>query len=190
MIRLDADKREALRQAEARIAEILAPQREADRRARKAHRKATQAARAEHPMDGQRDPRLEDASYLAWIRGLRCIGCVQDQTPSRSMRSEAAHVRFADARVGWSHTGKGQKPHDRGRTLPLCTGHHREGPKSQHAAGERAWWEARDIYPPELCAALVVAYEAGDDGNAVIRRFVAAARPTSRFEPSRQRQIP
>jgi hypothetical protein len=141
---------------------------------RRTQRKATKAARDEAPFDGQRDPRREDPNYLAWIRGLKCIGCVQDQTPSRSMRSEAAHVRFADARAGWSHTGKGTKPHDR-RSLPLCAGHHREGPKSQHAAGERRWWEARDIYPPELCAALEAAYEAGDDGNDVIRSFVARA---------------
>lgn len=109
----------------------------ARKEARREQQKATKLARAESPMQGQRDPRLEDAKYLSWIRGLKCVGCVQDRTPSRSMRCEAAHVRFADARAGWSHTGMGTKCHDR-RTLPLCAGHHREGPKSQHAAGERA----------------------------------------------------
>lgn len=64
----------------------------------------------------------------------------------------------------------GQKPHDR-RTLPLCCGHHREGPKAQHAAGERAWWEARSIYPPALCADLSAAYDAGADGNAIIAKY-------------------
>jgi hypothetical protein len=147
----------------------------ARKESRRAQRKATKAARAESPMKDQREPREHDAPYLAWIRGLKCVGCVQDQTPSRSMRSEAAHVRFADARAGWKHTGKGEKPHDR-RTLPLCLGHHREGPKSQHAAGERAWWEARGIYPPDLCAAVEVAFEAGADGNEVIRRHAANAR--------------
>lgn len=171
---LDADKRDALRLAKARIAEIMAPNREAARKARKAHRKATKEARGSAPMKGQREPRLEDGPYLTWIRGLKCIACVQDQTPSRSMRSEAAHVRFADAKSGWSHTGKGEKPHDR-RTLPLCHGHHREGPKAQHARGERAWWEARRISPPDLCAALSAAYDAGQDGAEVVRQFVRDA---------------
>lgn len=171
---LDADKRERLRQLRAEVKVLESPKREAAKIARAKARKASNAARKAAPMAGQREPRQHDANYLAWIRGLKCIGCVQDQTPSRSVRSEAAHVRFADARAGWSHTGKGEKPHDR-RTLPLCAGHHRQGPKSQHAAGERAWWEARGIHAPSACAALEAAYEAGADGNDVIRRLCGNA---------------
>jgi hypothetical protein len=175
--KLDAEGRARLRELDAQINAILDPIRE-DRKIKDAKGKRNRKA-ALGRTDGQRAPQLEDPKYLSWIRGLPCVGCVQDKTPSRSMRCEAAHVRFGDARAGWAPTGMGQKPDDR-RTLPLCCGHHREGPKAQHGARERAWWEARDICPPALCAALSAAYEAGEDGAAVIRAFVAQAQPKPR----------
>ena len=51
-----------------------------------------------------------------------------------------------------------RKPSDR-FAVPLCAAHHREGPKAQHAAGERAWWAARGIDPYALAETLYARFE-------------------------------
>jgi hypothetical protein len=165
----DAEHRKTVAALKRQIEALTGPDKEAARKARRDARKARQKAIGK-PGEGQRQPRVEDPQYLSWVRGLPCVICVQEGAPRQSPRCEAAHVRFADAAAGWSHTGKGEKPDDR-RTVPLCAGHHRTGPKAQHGAGERAWWEGHGIYPPELCRALSDAFDHAQDGAAVILSF-------------------
>lgn len=167
---LDQDKRARLLKAKAEVRELLRPERERQKIARAKARKATKAARAERPMLGQRQPRQHEPDYLRWIRGLPCVACMVQGALRAATRCEAAHVRAGYPEDGWRPTGMAEKPDDR-RTLPLCAGHHREGPKAQHAANERAWWAALGIHPPALCAALADAYDNNLDGANVIAAF-------------------
>jgi hypothetical protein len=49
------------------------------------------------------------------------------------------------------------KPDDR-YALPVCRGHHRDGPDAQHRTNERAWWSAHGIDPLSLAAQLYERY--------------------------------
>ena len=81
--------------------------------------------------------RRRNESHLHFIRQLPCLLCLDNTA------TEAAHVRFADARIAKPITGIGIKPDDR-FTLPLCSRHHRE----QHAGGgEREFWRVRNLDP-------------------------------------------
>lgn len=116
----------------------------------------------------QRQPRVRDKAYLGWVSGLPCVACA---ATGRGFRSgvHVAHVRasYPDAE-GWREVGKGEKPSD-SRTAPLCPAHHMDGPDAQHRMSEKVFWTRLGIWPPALCRALRTAYEAGDDGHAVIR---------------------
>ena len=91
----------------------------------------------------QRRPRENDEDHLAFIRGLPCVICGND------IETQAAHVRFADARAAKEYTGKQQKPHDRW-ALPLCGRHH----TLQHSMNEREWWGLAGVDPIFICLAL------------------------------------
>lgn len=99
----------------------------------------------------QRRPRVTDSDYLAWIRSLPCLLCGDNTTV------EAAHVRMAEPRLHKRPTGKGEKPDDRW-ALPLCHAHH----ERQHSAGERVFWEIRDVNPFAACLVLHLAHERED----------------------------
>lgn len=150
---MDLDKRQRLAEAKRAIAEIMDPQNEARRKARREAARARRKAMKAAPMVGQREPREHDKTYLAFVRRQACMICATTRAV------EAAHVRAGYPEAGWRPTGMQEKPHDR-RTLPLCREHHREGPKAQHAANERRWWEAHGIYPPQACERLQQVYEA------------------------------
>lgn len=148
---LDHTKREKLAALRREIANITAetPEQRKARRARlKAQRDAVKASRAPN----KRQPREHDKPYLAFVRRQPCMIC------GTTRAVEAAHVRSGYPEAGWRSTGMGEKPNDR-RTLPLCADHHREGPKSQHAANERRWWNGHGIFPPDACAKLETQYE-------------------------------
>lgn len=166
--RLDAETRKALSAAQAKVREILDPINEAKKIERAKNRRSRER-RVGQTAEGQRKPRKRESDYLNWIRGLACVNC------GKPPRSEAAHVRAGYPESGWRPTGMGEKPDDR-RSVPLCANCHRQGPKAQHQTKERAWWAERGIYPPELCAALSEAYEANQDGAAVVRRFSQSPR--------------
>ncbi len=83
----------------------------------------------------QRQPREENAKYLAAIRLLPCLICLRSP-------SEAAHVRMRDLARGKTSPGIGRKPDDR-YAVPLCHEHHLE----QHRRGERIFWETKGIDP-------------------------------------------
>lgn len=151
---LDRNKRDRLAELRREIAAITAetPEQRRDRRARaKAQRDAVKASRA----PGKRQPRQHDKPYLAFIRRQPCMIC------GTTRGVEAAHVRAGYPEAGWRSTGMGEKPNDR-RTLPLCASCHREGPKAQHASGERRWWEGHGIFPPHAAEALAGQFEGTD----------------------------
>ncbi len=148
-------------------------ERDAIRKGKEAQRRINKRIRASRPKHepaskAQRQPRVRDPIFLKWIRTLPCIACaVEGKT---TFGCHAAHIRYADAAAGWNNPGLQSKPSDR-RCAPLCPAHHTEGPKAQHRANERAWWSALGINPPQLCAALSVAFDGGRDGAQVVRAF-------------------
>ena len=77
--------------------------------------------------------RRHDKAHLAYIRHLPCIRCADNTS------TEAAHIRFSDARIGKVNAGVGAKPDDR-FVLPLCGRCHR----TQHAGSETAFWKDCD----------------------------------------------
>lgn len=169
MISRDKEHRDRIQKLKAEVRDLERPEREARKiaqaKARRDREKALDRSRA-----GQRTPRVRDNAYLAWVRRLPCVCC------GSAARIEAAHIRASYPSAGWAPTGMAQKPDDV-RVVPLCSTCHREGPDAQHRSNERAWWSARGIDPPDLCAALRRAYEANTDGAAVLRRFTPSKEP-------------
>ena len=97
--------------------------------------------------------RLKSTIHIQRVRQLPCCICGDSTT------TEAAHVRFADPRVGKFITGIGTKPSD-AFTVPLCNRHHRE----QHDLGdERKFWSLYDLDPILIALAL---YQAPDHETA------------------------
>lgn len=126
----------------------------AERDARKADRPIKFAAR---PFPGKGDRgRVRDNAYLAYLRRQPCEAC------GSTTHVQAAHVRSGYADAGWPPTGMQVKPSD-ARALSLCVLCHLDGPDAQHKSNERAWWAARNIYPPTRCAEVYADFEAGRD---------------------------
>jgi hypothetical protein len=144
---LDATQRAKLNALRAEIRELESPKREAAKIARAKARRERRAAMTERPMTGQRQPRVRNNAYLAFLRRQPCLRC--GKTPS-----DAAHVRFAPHGSGWRYVGKGEKPDD-GRAVPLCRDCHR----MQHDMKEsRFWAEELERDPVETCATLMAAF--------------------------------
>lgn len=138
---LDADRRARLLAAKREIAEIMKPQTEAQRKARREAARARRKAMKAAPMKNQRQPRERDPGFLAYLRRLPCEahhlgGC--------DGPIEAAHIRYSDFRKGSTNPGAGRKNHDRNAN-PLCRHHHQH---DQHRRSERAFWEelGKDAY--------------------------------------------
>lgn len=164
MRNLTKEQREDLAIAQRRVKELLDPVREAARiKAAKLRKERARAVGS--TFAGQRQPRELDAGYLAFLRRLPCIvGLIEGGCEGAT---QAAHLRFSDAKQGRRNPGMGSKPHDR-HANPLCEGHHL---RDQHARQEQALWNRIGIDPGDLSAALYAAYLAGEDGLAVLRRF-------------------
>ncbi len=110
----------------------------------------------------QRRPRHHESRHLDFLRQLPCCIC-KDNTST-----EAAHIRFADSRIGKPITGIATKPHDY-FALPLCGKHHRE----QHKFGdERKFWQIYGLDP--ILLALAIYAVTGDAGEA--ERIILATR--------------
>jgi hypothetical protein len=85
----------------------------------------------------QRQPRQRIAAHLAFLRTLPCLCC------GNPIETEAAHLRFSDARIVKTNAGVGAKADDF-FCVPLCGNHHRE----QHSIGdERAFWRKFGLDP-------------------------------------------
>ena len=85
----------------------------------------------------QRQPRIEDPAYLAYVRTLPCQIC------RRPGGSDPAHLRTGAPQYGKPPTGMGEKPSDCW-VLPLCRTHHDD----QHRGNELAWWARQGIPDP------------------------------------------
>jgi hypothetical protein len=92
----------------------------------------------------QRQPRLREPKYLAWLRTQRCAcGCL------RGPPCDAAHLRASSLTYDKPLTGIGTKPDDRW-ALPLLHSHHMA--QHRHPGGELAWWASRNVTDPfALC---------------------------------------
>jgi hypothetical protein len=107
---------------------------------------------------GQKRPRVKLEDHLQFIRTLPCL--VTGRRPV-----EAAHIRYADMRLGKRGTGMGEKPDDQW-VVPLSPEAHRD----QHQHDEMAWWRSKGIDPVVVALALWKA--SGDEEVAceIIRR--------------------
>ncbi len=85
----------------------------------------------------QRQPRIEDPVYLAYLRTLPCLIC------ARPGPNDPAHLRSAALQYGKRQTGMAEKSDDRW-ALPLCRHHHDE----QHRNNELRWWARHGIPDP------------------------------------------
>lgn len=165
----DQERREALRLAKAKVRELESPERERAKIARAQARRKREKA-----LDGrkeQRQPRERDPGFLAFLRRQPCIaglivgGC---EGPIH-----AAHIRYTRHGQG-RNPGMGSKNHDRHAT-GLCEHHHLH---DQHQRSEVAFWADLGVDAYDLAAALYAAYLAGDDGSAVMRRFIPSKEST------------
>jgi hypothetical protein len=85
----------------------------------------------------QRQPRIEDAAWLARVRLMPCLICGRPG-------SDPAHLRSAAPQYGKRITGMGEKSSDCW-VLPLCRTHH----EAQHREGdELRWWARHGIADP------------------------------------------
>lgn len=110
----------------------------------------------------QRQPRVEDPAYLAYLRTLPCLIC------ARPGPNDPAHLRSAALQYGKRLTGMAEKSDDRW-ALPLCRHHHAE----QHRNNELRWWARYGI--PDPFAVAMNLY---------------ASRPASRPQVERPRKAP
>lgn len=140
------------------------------------HRKAQRLARPKPVLplqgDGQRQPRVREPLYLAWIRRLPCAGGALGDCGGPI---EAAHVRFSDASTGRRNPGMQSKPSDR-LSVPLCTNHHRAAPNSQHSMNESRFWAILQINPSMLMRDLSECYDKNGDGAMIVNEYGFAKR--------------
>lgn len=102
----------------------------------------------------QRQPRVEDRKFLAFVRTKPCCSC------GRGAPSEAAHIRMQALAAGKRQTGKGERPSDRW-AVPLCPGCHRTRSYSVHRIGEEPFWKFVAVCDPfSIAAHLWAEYEA------------------------------
>jgi hypothetical protein len=126
----------------------------------------------DRPVTGQRQPRVRDPDYCAWIAKGPCVACYT--LTGRARRGvHVAHLRMACIALGKRETGKAEKPSDEW-TLPLCPGHHVDWPEAQHQVGEVKFWAALGIDPFDLCQRLRAAYGKGIKDPIFIISHVAA----------------
>jgi hypothetical protein len=151
----------------AKIAEARRIEHSARERSKKAR-----PARMTPTAARQRRPREPDPGYLSWLHDyLPCIACLIEGEPRRrrgltaSNPIEAAHQKHTDLRG----PALGKRPSD-AASCPLCAWHHRLAPDACDPA-QRKFWERLDVNVGEFCRALYSAYQGGQAGAAVVRRF-------------------
>lgn len=101
----------------------------------------------------QREPRVTDAGYLAFVRTKPCCVC------KSTLTVQAAHIRMGNPELEKRETGAGERPSDCWST-PLCVRCHLTGPNAQHAIGERTFWQWAGIDPFAVAQKLYAEYQA------------------------------
>lgn len=99
----------------------------------------------------QREPRIENPGFLAYLRKQPCCAC------RAFPPSQAAHIRVGSVDYGKRATGAGEKPSDQW-AVPLCAGCHLDGPGAQHRVGERVFWAKVAVDPFALALGLYKAF--------------------------------
>jgi hypothetical protein len=98
---------------------------------------------------GQREPRVRNSGFLAFLRRQPCLRCGHP-------KSDAAHIRHAPPGSGWRYVGKAEKPNDLGRAVPLCRVCH----EMQHRMNEaRFWSDVLHLDPVETATRYANAYQ-------------------------------
>jgi hypothetical protein len=126
----------------------------------------------------QRQPRIEDAAWLAEVRKMPCTIC------QRPGPNDPAHLRSAARQYGKRLTGMAEKPDDKW-VLPLCRTHHDD----QHRNHELRWWARQGIADPfalaiALYAKRPVVTQARPERAPILRR----AKPTRPRKPKAERR--
>jgi hypothetical protein len=155
------------------------------RRARKIRRRERERRRASslrlvplgsllkgpEPLVRLRDPRLRDATYLAWLRRQPCIACWAGLLEGGGP-IEASHPKFGlGARR--REFGIGEKSHDR-FALPLCQSHHRTGLLAEHR-GQRRFWDRLGVDVADFALDLNTAFDADQGGEDVVLIYARRA---------------
>lgn len=123
----------------------------------------------------QRQPRIEDPAYLAYVRTLPCLVCGYP-------RSDPAHLRSASRQYGKRLTGMAEKPDDRW-VLPLCRTHHDD----QHRNNEMLWWARHGISDPFAVAVALYASRPGADRQRVERP--RRSKPVTRLPKAERKPV-
>lgn len=126
----------------------------------------------------QRQPRVEDPAYLAYVRTLPCLVC------GRPGPSDPAHIRAAAPLYGKRYTGKGEKPDDKW-VLPLCRREH----DAQHRESELGWWAGMGLVDPFAVAVALYASRPGASRPRV-ERARKAPKVRVRKSPELRRKVP
>lgn len=141
------------------------------------------AARVRHKLNGPKlqvrrakpkGGRERDIGFLSWLHeGLPCIACLRFGVTGSPI--EAAHQKIQSAEKGLNRK-YGVRPDD-WQCVPLCAEHHRTGPLRCDPAQAKFWaivgLEPSDV--ADFCGELFAAYQAGESGSAVVRRFATLA---------------
>jgi hypothetical protein len=126
----------------------------------------------------QRQPRVLNPRYLAWLRRQPCACGCGSPAPS-----DAAHIRTGSVLHGKRSVGMAEKPDDRW-ALPLKRSHHR----AQHDYGnELGWWHAHNIDLLKLSARYYVKFIAECGYDALDRKI--ENKPRVARKPKRKSKI-
>lgn len=115
----------------------------------------------------QRQPRVFDPKYLAWLRTNPCCICGKE--------SEACHIRSGSIEYDKPPTGMAEKPDDKW-ALPMCHPHHVQ----QHSMNEMVFWKLHKINPFRL--ARLYFYKGVISGNSK----PSSTKPKSRTKKSQR----
>jgi hypothetical protein len=154
-----------------------------DRKAKAQDKRSTFSARPFPKREKAAHGRERDAGYLTWLHeGLPCIACNVLGTLRLVVGGkispnpiEAAHQKLNVASRGVQKR-LGVRPSDLW-CVPLCRGHHREGPVCCDAA-QTKFWALIGLTPEDVadfCLALYRAYGQEADGSVVVREFASIA---------------
>jgi hypothetical protein len=126
----------------------------------------------------QREPRLHDPGYLAFLRKRHCLTC------GKLPPVDPAHIRMASVLHQKRYVGMAEKPDDRW-CVPLCRACH----DAQHAIGERVFWSiaGRD---PFMHAVLLYKEYGGTGGRPKAPRKLRPRKPKQKRIKIRSREFP
>lgn len=120
----------------------------------------------------QRQPRLHDPKYLAFLRTKPCCIC------GREGETEACHIR-----ISW--LAMQMKPHDK-YAVPMCRRHHR----MQHGMNEEEFWRGMHKDPFKLSYHFYAEEYQGVGGKPRQARKIKPRKPRSQRAPIKSRGFP